>query len=104
MHGIKMPGNIFTCLYPSCGNKHELKELLKKDRILICGCETGTRPNVLFFGDQIHDFDMAQKAVSHADLVLVVGTSLQVSPFNQLPNYLEDEPKFVLINNTKTEM
>lgn len=47
---------------------------------------------------------MAQKAVSHADLVLVVGTSLQVSPFNQLPNYLEDEPKFVLINNTKTEM
>ncbi|MCM3363760.1 SIR2 family NAD-dependent protein deacylase [Niallia sp. Sow4_A1] len=104
IHVIEMHGNIFTCSCPSCDKSYELSQLLKEKRIPTCSCETVLRPNVVFFGDQVHDFEMAQKAVSDADLVLAVGTSLQVSPFNQLPNYLENEAKFVLINGTKTEM
>lgn len=42
------------------------------------------RPNVVFFGEMVPMFSKAEKIIRQADVVVVIGTSLQVSPANTL--------------------
>lgn len=42
------------------------------------------RPNVVFFGEMVPMFSKAEKIIRQADVVIVIGTSLQVSPANTL--------------------
>jgi NAD-dependent SIR2 family protein deacetylase len=100
----EMHGNIFTCTCQVCDKTNKMTEVLKENEVPTCSCGRVLRPNVVFFGDSVHDFEKAEKTVMESDLVLVVGTSLNVSPFNQLPSLLNDEAKLVLINGDETEM
>jgi NAD-dependent deacetylase len=49
--------------------------------------ESQLRPHIVFFGDVLDPDDMnsAKKAASEADVCIVVGTSMQVSPANTIP-------------------
>ncbi len=51
-------------------------------------CEGTVRPEVVLFGEQLptHAWRDAQRHIKRADLVLVLGTSLEVFPFNSLVN------------------
>ncbi|GAJ98711.1 NAD-dependent deacylase [Geomicrobium sp. JCM 19055] len=64
-------------------------------------CQGVLRPNVVLFGEMLPElvWDEAVKKIEEADVLLVIGTSLQVSPVNQLPYvakgktvYINDEP------------
>ncbi|EZH67642.1 hypothetical protein DH09_06845 [Bacillaceae bacterium JMAK1] len=64
-------------------------------------CQGVLRPNVVLFGEMLPEFawNEAVKRIKEADVLLVIGTSLQVSPVNQLPYvangttvYINDEP------------
>jgi NAD-dependent SIR2 family protein deacetylase len=100
---FEMHGNIFTCTCPVCNKTYKMTEVLKENEVPTCRCGNVLRPDVVFFGDQVHSFKEAEKTVMESDLVLVVGTSLNVSPFNQLPSCLKDGAKIVLINGEVTE-
>ena len=45
-------------------------------------CEKGSqlRPHIVWFGEEVPAISSAQKLVSEADIVMVIGTSLQVYP------------------------
>jgi NAD-dependent SIR2 family protein deacetylase len=96
---IQVHGNIHESYCPACGKIYSLDKVLKKGRVPRCECQSVLRPNVVFFGDAVHDFDQAEKEVDSADLLLVVGTSLEVSPFNQLSSG-RNGGKVVLLNGS----
>ncbi|MBR5866065.1 MAG: NAD-dependent deacylase [Alistipes sp.] len=49
------------------------------------------RPHIVFFGESVPMFDAACKIVEHADILVVVGTSLAVYPAAMLVYYVRDK-------------
>lgn len=45
-------------------------------------CEKGSqlRPHIVWFGEEVHNMDIAVKQIQKADVILVIGTSLSVYP------------------------
>lgn len=80
-------------------------------------CELGSqlRPHIVFFGEDVPNIDKALKLAMEADLVLIVGTSMQVYPAAGLidyitcpiwvidPNLKLEEPFITVVNKTATE-
>ncbi|KAL2161027.1 hypothetical protein VTH06DRAFT_8740 [Thermothelomyces fergusii] len=63
------------------------------------GCGGLVKPDIVFFGEALPKlFFERSRAVQEADLVLVMGTSLQVYPFARLPNMAEEGVPRVLLN------
>lgn len=73
------------------------------------------RPHIVFFGESVPMFDAACKIVEHADILVVVGTSLAVYPAAMLVYYVRDKhvpiylvdpgaPKTDLIKNPLTHI
>lgn len=60
------------------------------------------KPNIVFFGEYVRDLEKALTEVQKADLLITIGTSLTVYPAAQLPSYIRDEAKLVIINNEET--
>jgi len=71
-------------------NEHLLYELGDRNIQLGDKCEKGSqlRPHVVWFGESAPNFDQACKIVKKADLLLVIGTSLQVFPAASLLEYV----------------
>lgn len=68
-------------------------------------CGGVLKPNVILFGEQlpVREFLAAELAVKTADLMLVVGSSLEVAPASDLPELaLENGAKLIIINDQPT--
>jgi len=50
-----------------------------------CPCSGLIKPDVVFFGEPVYAFDRAAAAVADSDLLLVLGSSLNVYPASLLP-------------------
>lgn len=73
----------------------------------MCKCGNMLRPDVVWFGESLPQ-DVWQKAImfaSQCDLMVIVGTSLVVSPANTLPIYVKQNDAILIeINPENTEM
>ena len=49
------------------------------------------RPHIVFFGEDVPMFSLASRIVEHADVLIIVGTSLAVYPAASLVYYVRDE-------------
>ncbi len=49
-------------------------------------CHDVLKPEIVFFGEPVHAIGEAQQMVSECDLLLVLGSSLQVTPASLLPH------------------
>ena len=49
------------------------------------------RPHIVWFGEEVPEMEKAMKLVQQADILMVVGTSLQVYPAAGLIHYISDE-------------
>lgn len=54
---------------------------------LCLACGGVLKPDIVFFGEPVHAIAKAQKTVSECDLLLVLGSSLQVTPASLLPHF-----------------
>jgi NAD-dependent deacetylase len=65
---------------------------------LHCECGGLVRPDVVFFGEQIplRALEQSQELAETADLVLIVGTSGEVSPANTFPQWIKSRGGTVL--------
>lgn len=70
-------------------------ELTEKDR-----CPDGyrLRPHVVWFGEAVPEYDEAARKLSEADILIVVGTSLQVYPAAGLIHYAEKASRKIIID------
>ena len=56
------------------------------------------RPHIVWFGEDVPMWGDAIRLIKDADIVVIVGTSLQVYPAAQVLDYLEDETKVIFVN------
>lgn len=63
-------------------------------------CELGSqlRPNIVWFGESVPAIEQAVKIVQQADMMLVIGTSLQVYPAAGLLDYFNPQNKLYIID------
>jgi NAD-dependent deacetylase len=72
----------------------------------LCKCGNILRPNVVWFGEPLPQ-DIWQDAITHAskcDVMVIVGTSLVVSPANTLPLYAKQNNAFLIELNPEETM
>src|SRR5690625_3833133 len=71
-----------------------------------CDCRGTIRPSIVLFGEQLpqQTFQNAEILASQADLFIVLGSSLTVSPANMFPLVAKDNgAKLVIINREPTD-
>ncbi|UYZ21739.1 SIR2 family NAD-dependent protein deacylase [Mesobacillus jeotgali] len=101
---IEFHGNVMTCSCPVCDNSYKLEEFFEVGTVPRCECGTVLRPDVVFFGDAVKGLDIAEELIADSDLMIIAGTSLNVSPFNLLPGVARElNIPIVYINNVITE-
>lgn len=94
-------GHLRTCSCLGCGKRYSFYQLIHQLEtgryVPLCAkCNQLLRPDVILFGDQMSlDFFRARDALKRAELLVVVGSSLQVYPAAELPGLAQ---KIVIIN------
>lgn len=103
---LELHGNIIEIKCTVCEFKNKiLTEFTNMPPL--CKCGNILRPNVVWFGEPLPQ-DIWQEAMIHAskcDVMVIVGTSLVVSPANTLPLYAKQNNAFLIeLNPEKTMM
>lgn len=57
----------------------------------LCEENSQLRPHIVWFGENVPLFDKALEITSDADVLMIIGTSMQVYPAAQLINYVKAE-------------
>lgn len=106
-HVYELHGSIQTAACPACGARYELPHLLERE-VPECTapgkdgdiCRTVLKTDVVLFGDAVLHFDTLYEKLDQADLLLVIGTSLEVAPARFVPEDASRIPgmKKVIIN------
>lgn len=85
---ISVHGDYWTSHCTSCNDEFVLarmEEMVQKDPVPRCSCGGVIKPDIVFFGEAVHDLDLAAQAVVASDLLLVLGSSLVIYPAAFLP-------------------
>jgi NAD-dependent deacetylase len=87
---IEVHGSIDTSSCTSCGSSWRLEEVeaLFEDGVAVCvNCKGNVKPDVVLFGELLPEVAMeeARRLATEADLLLCVGSSLEVYPVAGLP-------------------
>ncbi|MFP3726456.1 NAD-dependent protein deacylase [Priestia filamentosa] len=114
---IELHGTLRTASCPKCKSTYDL-EYIMKEAVPRCNRETSKgfcnfilRPDMVLFGDAVKGFKEAETVLDESELLIVIGTSLEVHPVNTLPRYFRyvmndwetSEPKMALINSEPTK-
>lgn len=92
-----------SCMH--CGESADLEQVIAdvEEGLLppLCiECGEPLKPDVVLFGEPLSpDYKQALEEAQKADLLMVVGSSMQVSPANKLPSYSDN---LIIINRTPT--
>jgi NAD-dependent deacetylase len=83
---IELHGSFENGYCMNCNREYSIEEM---ERLIPERCECGgiVKPDIVFFGEAVKDFNEALEAVERADLLLVLGSSLAVAPASILPFY-----------------
>ncbi len=89
---VEVHGTIGHSSCPACRSRHPLEEVQARraadaDGIPRCDCGAPLKPGVVLFGEYLpaDALARAQRLAAGADLLLCIGTSLEVHPVAQLP-------------------
>jgi NAD-dependent deacetylase len=74
---------------------------VSKDVTIGDKCNKGyqLRPHVVWFGESVPEMEIAEKIVNQSDLIIIIGTSLNVYPAAGLVNNRNSKAKVILIDN-----
>jgi NAD-dependent deacetylase len=89
---IEVHGSIGTSSCLECGERYELEEVRRRlaeaeDGVPRCDCGAALKPDVVLFGELLPEASLARASAlaAQADVLLCVGSSLEVYPVAQLP-------------------
>ncbi|XP_015461636.3 NAD-dependent protein deacetylase sirtuin-3 isoform X1 [Astyanax mexicanus] len=97
-HGSFATASCYLCYTPF--PSEEAKEAIMSDNIPTCSfCSATVKPSVVFFGEDLPEtyFQHAQD-FPKADLLIIMGTSLQIEPFASLVNTVKSTVPRLLLN------
>lgn len=101
---VECHGHFRTASCIECGQADEncRETILTTDNVPTCeSCGGHVKPDIVFFGEDLpHKFHTAlPRDMKQADLLLIMGTSLQVAPVSLIPNWVNC--KRVLLNRER---
>lgn len=99
---LELHGNLRNLICEKCRKVYPADKS-KNEKIPYCSCGNMLKPDIVLFSDQVHDWEQAVKEVKKCDLMLVIGTSLQVAPVNLLPGIAQKYNAKVVIINEDSE-
>mgnify|MGYP000320138366 FL=1 len=103
---LELHGSIVKIKCTVCDFKDEIMTKFSEIPPL-CKCGNILRPDVVWFGESLPEeiWKHAIVQASQCDMMIIVGTSLVVSPANTLPIYAKQNNAYLIeINPEKTEM
>ncbi|XP_021401323.2 NAD-dependent protein deacetylase sirtuin-2 isoform X3 [Lonchura striata] len=107
---VEAHGTFFTshCLRPSCRQRYSLawmRERIFSSLVPKCEkCQGLVKPDIVFFGESLpaRFFALLESDFEKVDLLIIMGTSLQVQPFASLISRVPTNTPRLLINKEKT--
>ncbi|MFY4774173.1 NAD-dependent protein deacylase [Metabacillus sp. RGM 3146] len=102
----ELHGTIRYATCPECSRRHGLDYINVNELPQCISCQTILKPDVVLFGDMVKHINELYNSVNESDLLLVIGTSLEVFPVSQVPRDFSRKPGLtkVLINKDPTIM
>ena len=99
----ELHGTTFVNHCIKCNKEYSSDYVFKCDGVPKCSCGGLIKPDVVLYGEMLPQYALEKSidAVSHADLLLVLGTSLVVYPAAGLIDYFSGK-NLVIINKDKT--
>jgi len=96
LHGelLKMRSSINSSLIYNCEKEIRLGDL--------CADNSQLRPHIVWFGEEVPMFEKALEITSKADILLIIGTSMQVYPAANLIHYVNSETPIYFIDPKPT--
>lgn len=109
---IELHGNALTATCPSCAIPYKTQALMKmyneENKLPTCSnCGRIIKPDVILFEEMlpVEAWQSAYDEIQKADVVLVIGSSLEVYPANTLPEMaVQNGAKLVIVNLSATPM
>jgi NAD-dependent deacetylase len=109
---IEVHGSIDTCSCLDCGARHPLEEVRRREEldpngVPRCDCGRALKPDVVLFGEYLpaEAIARAQRLAAEADLLLCIGSSLEVYPVAGLPELtLQAGGKLAIITQGPTPL
>ncbi len=102
---LEIHGSLSSASCMHCGNQVPIEQVIEEVEEgllppLCVECGEPLKPDVVLFNEPLSpDYSQALEEARKADLILIIGSSMQVSPANQLPSLCEN---LVIINRTPT--
>ena len=98
----ELHGNVYRNYCMKCNKFYDLKDLDTKD-VPKCSCGGIIKPDVVLYEEGLDSNTItgAIKAISEADCLIIVGTSLRVYPAASFVNYYRGN-KLIVLNKEKT--
>lgn len=82
---VEVHGTLQRAVCPACGRMHDLAHVLASPLPRCLSCCSPLKPDVVLYGEAVSQFEAALLKVLDADVLLVLGSSLEVGPINLLP-------------------
>ncbi|MBO5177258.1 MAG: NAD-dependent protein deacylase [Lachnospiraceae bacterium] len=100
---IELHGSIHRNYCMKCGKFHPLTAMIGSEPVPRCECGGMLKPDVVLYEESLkdNDIDTALALISHADVLIVGGTSLSVYPAASFIRYFQGS-HLVLINKSST--
>ncbi|MBT2679447.1 NAD-dependent protein deacylase [Bacillus sp. ISL-35] len=115
---IEFHGTMKTATCQNCGKKYTSDDLLIRkqtdEKFFVCReCEADQdfspliKPDVVLFGDAgewftAGGFEKILNRIAEADCLVILGTSLKVTPFSAFPQYKNNDTPMIIINKGDT--
>lgn len=102
---LELHGSVLRNYCQRCGKFHGIDTILHSDGVPKCECGGTIKPDVVLYEEGLdqHTIQKSVYYISHADVLIIGGTSLTVYPAAGLIDYYQGD-KLVLINKSVTPM
>ena len=111
---IEFHGNAEELVCPSCGTRYPLRAKITEGIPPRCGCGKILKPDLVLFGEPIprNAQDEAESEAGRCAILLVIGTSAQISPACEIPrlskrrgaSIIEINPEETPLTRTVTDL
>lgn len=104
---VEAHGTFYTNHCTDCHKAYSMawmKEQIFADVLPLCSvCHSLVKPDIVFFGENLPErfYSLPPKDFEKCDLLIIMGTSLEIQPFASLVDYAEAHCVRLLINRTE---
>ncbi len=105
---FEVHGSVRNLICLSCDARHPREEVeglwVEEEGVPKCGCGEVLKPAVTLFEEMLPEeaFAASVAAISEADLLLIIGSSMVVHPAASLPTHLPDSGRIAILNDEPT--